>query len=153
MEPVALDARTAQVPGQRHELGDCRLAAVEARVEARDLRHPRQPLRHRLDGRQVVQEIKQASPETPIIVLTAWATLLDSNDTLLKQAEAVLRKPLSMAQLESVLRRLGASATRPKSHSPVETADTSPEPSNLGFFNSSIGIAAGNTKYQTPNTK
>ncbi|MCI0534548.1 MAG: response regulator [Verrucomicrobiales bacterium] len=62
-----------------------------------------------LDGRQVVQTIKSVSPQTPIIVLTAWATLLEANDPLMKQVAAVLRKPLSMAQLEAVLRRVGES--------------------------------------------
>jgi CheY-like chemotaxis protein len=75
-----------------------------------------------LDGRQVVQAIKQASPETPIIVLTAWASMLDSNDPLIKQVDAVLQKPLSMAQLETVLRRVSQSVA-PAGAGPQPPAD------------------------------
>lgn len=87
------------------------------------------------DGRQVVQAIKQASPGTPIIVFTAWATLLDANDPLMQQVEAVLRKPLSMTQLEAVLRRVGQSIAQPgpRGHS---TADSSREP-----LNSRMGVS------------
>ena len=41
--------------GQRHELGDGRLAAVEARVEAGHLRHVRQALGDGFDRREVVR--------------------------------------------------------------------------------------------------
>ena len=54
VEPVALEARAAEVPWEGHELGDRRLAAMKARVEAGDLRHAGQPLGHRVDGREVV---------------------------------------------------------------------------------------------------
>jgi two-component system, NarL family, capsular synthesis sensor histidine kinase RcsC len=78
-----------------------------------------------IDGRQVVQAIKHASPETPIIALTAWASLLDPNDTLIQQVEAVLQKPLSMAQLEAVLRRIGHSVNQSSAAKP-EMAEASP---------------------------
>jgi hypothetical protein len=38
--------------------------------------------------------------------------MLDPSDKLLKEVEAVLQKPLSMAQLDSVLRRVGQSIPR-----------------------------------------
>jgi signal transduction histidine kinase/ActR/RegA family two-component response regulator len=59
-----------------------------------------------LDGWQVVQAIKQCSPQTPVILLTGWANLLEKKDVL-EKVDAVLKKPLSMAQMEAVLRRFG----------------------------------------------
>jgi signal transduction histidine kinase/ActR/RegA family two-component response regulator len=79
-----------------------------------------------LDGRQVVLAIKRVSPETPMVALTAWATMLDPNDPLIKQVEAVLQKPLSMAQLEAVLRRVGPGMSPCQreldSHPPLDAA-------------------------------
>jgi signal transduction histidine kinase/FixJ family two-component response regulator len=78
-----------------------------------------------IDGRQVIQAIKHASPETPIIALTAWASLLDPNDTVRSEVQAVLQKPLSMAQLEAVLRRIGHSINQNAGAKP-DLAEASP---------------------------
>ena len=55
MKAVSLHAGRADLARQRHELRDRRLAAMEAGVEAGDLRHAGQPLRDRFDGRQIVR--------------------------------------------------------------------------------------------------
>ena len=55
MEAVALHVVADHGARQGHELGDGRLAAMEAGVEAGHLRHVGQPLGHRVDGGQVVR--------------------------------------------------------------------------------------------------
>ena len=54
MEAVALHSGVANRFRERHQLRHRRLAAVEAGVEARHLRHVGQPLAHRFDGGEVV---------------------------------------------------------------------------------------------------
>ena len=54
VEPVPLHAGTAQLTREGHQLRHGGLAAVEARVEARHLRHARQPLGRGLDRGDVV---------------------------------------------------------------------------------------------------
>ena len=56
VKAVALHAGVADLARQRHELGDRRLAAMKAGVEAGDLRHVAAGVRHdRLDRREVVR--------------------------------------------------------------------------------------------------
>ena len=54
MKPVTLHAAATDVARQRNHFRNRRLAAVEARVEARDLRHAREPLRRCLDRSEIV---------------------------------------------------------------------------------------------------
>ena len=65
VEAVALHAGLADLARQRHQLGDRRLAAMEARVEAGDLRHAGQPLGDRLDGREVVRLVERRERDEP----------------------------------------------------------------------------------------
>ena len=55
VKAVALHAGAADLPGQRNQFRDGRLTAMEARVEAGDLRHAGKPLGHRVNRRQVVR--------------------------------------------------------------------------------------------------
>ena len=59
VEAVALHTGRADLARQRHELGDGRLAAMEARVEAGDLRHAGQPLRDRVNRREIVRLVER----------------------------------------------------------------------------------------------
>jgi hypothetical protein len=59
VEAVALDPGLTDLSGERHELRHGGLAAMEAGVEAGDLRDAGQPLRHRLDGGEVVGLVKR----------------------------------------------------------------------------------------------
>jgi hypothetical protein len=58
VEPVALHAGGADLPRQRHDFGDGRLAAMKARIEAGDLGHAGETLRDRIDRRKVVRLVK-----------------------------------------------------------------------------------------------
>ena len=55
VEAIALDASRAHIAGQRHDFGDRRLAAMEARVEARDLWHTGKARRDGVNCREVVR--------------------------------------------------------------------------------------------------
>ncbi len=55
VKAVALDAGTADLPGQWNHFRDGRLTAMEARVEAGDLRHAGKPVGHCFNRRQVVR--------------------------------------------------------------------------------------------------
>lgn len=63
-----------------------------------------------VDGRQVVRAVKHVSPATPVIVLTGWADLVEPGDDLLGQVHALLKKPLSLEQLQNALAQLNAKA-------------------------------------------
>ena len=55
MKAIALHTGAANVPGERNQFRDRRLTAMEARVEAGDLRHAGKSLGHRVYRRQVVR--------------------------------------------------------------------------------------------------
>ena len=55
MEPVAADTLFAEAPREGECLGKIRLAAVEGRVEAGDLRNLRRSLHNRPDRREVMR--------------------------------------------------------------------------------------------------
>ena len=59
MEAVALHALRANLSRQRHQFSDCGMTTVKARVEARDLRHVRQPGGYRVDGGEVVRLVQR----------------------------------------------------------------------------------------------
>jgi CheY-like chemotaxis protein len=59
------------------------------------------------DGRQVVNAIKQESPETPIIMLTGWGSLMKEDGDLPEQVSGILTKPPRSAELREMLRRVG----------------------------------------------
>lgn len=59
-----------------------------------------------VDGRQVLRAVKHVSPDTPVIVLTGWADLIEPGDEVLDQVHTLLKKPLSLEQLQNALARL-----------------------------------------------
>ena len=60
----------------------------------------------RVDGRKVAAAIKQASPKTPVILLTGWGQrLLDEKD-IPPNVDRVLSKPPRVAQLRAALAEL-----------------------------------------------
>ena len=73
VKAVSLHARLADFARQRNELGDCRLPAMEARVEAGDLRHAGQALEHRFDRRQVVRLMERSQRDELLEALPVLA--------------------------------------------------------------------------------
>jgi signal transduction histidine kinase/ActR/RegA family two-component response regulator len=57
-----------------------------------------------MDGRKLSQSIRAGSPETPIIMLTGWGTLMRSEDETL--VDCVLSKPPKINELRGALRRV-----------------------------------------------
>jgi signal transduction histidine kinase/ActR/RegA family two-component response regulator len=57
----------------------------------------------RVDGRKVAAAIKQASPSTPIILLTGWGQRLLDEATLPENIDRVLSKPPRLNQLRAAL--------------------------------------------------
>jgi len=60
-----------------------------------------------LDGRQVAKELKRESPDTPIILLTGWGTLVKEDGELPAQVDGMLTKPPRARELREMLYRLG----------------------------------------------
>jgi nitrogen-specific signal transduction histidine kinase/CheY-like chemotaxis protein len=56
-----------------------------------------------VDGRQIVRTVKKESPDTPIIMLTGWAAMLDQEADLPPGVDALVTKPPSMDRLHEVL--------------------------------------------------
>ena len=52
-----------------------------------------------VDGRQVVLEVKTASPTTPVILITGWGEWFENNTGLPLPVEFVLDKPPKLAAL------------------------------------------------------
>lgn len=59
----------------------------------------------RVDGRRVAHEIKQASPDTPVLMLTGWGERLRAEEETPPHVDAVLSKPPRLKQLRAALAR------------------------------------------------
>jgi signal transduction histidine kinase/ActR/RegA family two-component response regulator len=59
----------------------------------------------RMDGRRVAQEIKQASPGTPVLLLTGWGERLRAEEDTPAHIDCVLSKPPRLKQLRAALAR------------------------------------------------
>jgi CheY-like chemotaxis protein len=56
-----------------------------------------------MDGRSVASAIKQASPKTPVILLTGWGQRLGGNEETLPFVDRVLSKPPQLKELRDAL--------------------------------------------------
>jgi CheY-like chemotaxis protein len=59
-----------------------------------------------VDGRQVAQTIKRESPDTPVIMLTGWGTMMKDDGDTPTQVDAVLSKPPKINELFETVARL-----------------------------------------------
>jgi CheY-like chemotaxis protein len=59
-----------------------------------------------IDGLQVARGIKAASPATPIVMMTGWATELKEKGEHTHEVDAIVAKPCSMIELNSLLQEL-----------------------------------------------
>lgn len=59
-----------------------------------------------VDGRQLTQVVKRESPSTPVIMLTGWGSLMQSQAELRAPVDLLLNKPPSMRDLQNALRRV-----------------------------------------------
>ncbi|HOM71424.1 MAG TPA: response regulator, partial [Armatimonadota bacterium] len=56
-----------------------------------------------MSGWQVAREIKGIQPETPVVLLTGWGTVLDENELEGSVVDMVLSKPVRLEDLSSVV--------------------------------------------------
>jgi CheY-like chemotaxis protein len=56
-----------------------------------------------MDGRRVAAAIKQAAPQTPIILLTGWGERLKAEEEMPPHIDHILSKPPKLAELRAAL--------------------------------------------------
>ncbi|MCI0744921.1 MAG: ATP-binding protein [Verrucomicrobia subdivision 3 bacterium] len=56
-----------------------------------------------VDGRQVAQMVKSECPQTPVIMLTGWGTILKEEGNLPVQVDLVLSKPPNLTELSNAI--------------------------------------------------
>ena len=67
----------------------------------------------KMDGHQVARTIKAESPNTPIIMMTGWGTIMREEGETASEVDAVIGKPPRMKELNDLLLRVTASDKRP----------------------------------------
>jgi signal transduction histidine kinase len=59
-----------------------------------------------LDGHQVARAIKEESPQTPVIMMTGWGTMMKEDEEATPEVDALIGKPPRMRELNDLLLRL-----------------------------------------------
>ena len=67
----------------------------------------------KMDGHQVARTIKAESPNTPIIMMTGWGTIMREEGETALEVDAVIGKPPRMKELNDLLLRITATDKRP----------------------------------------
>ena len=62
-----------------------------------------------VDGHQVARTIKTESPNTPVIMMTGWGTMMKEDGETVQQVDAVISKPPQIKELNELLLRVTAS--------------------------------------------
>ena len=68
-----------------------------------------------MDGRQLAQQVKALSPNTPVILLTGWGKGLDEPSDTAGLVDAWLGKPPRIAEIKQTLARVCANLAGPTS--------------------------------------
>jgi signal transduction histidine kinase/ActR/RegA family two-component response regulator len=61
-----------------------------------------------MDGTQVTRTIKAESPETPVIMMTGWGTMMKEDGEAAPQVDALIGKPPNIAELNTLLLNITA---------------------------------------------
>jgi CheY-like chemotaxis protein/anti-sigma regulatory factor (Ser/Thr protein kinase) len=61
-----------------------------------------------MDGYHLARAIKAESPQTPVLMLTGWGSMIKADVESAPEVDAVLSKPPRMQELNSLLQRLAA---------------------------------------------
>jgi len=69
-----------------------------------------------VDGRAVARAVKEASPRTPVILLTGWGAQMQAEGEVPANVDEVVSKPVTLDQLRETLARWSASAEMLESH-------------------------------------
>ena len=62
-----------------------------------------------MDGHQVARTIKTESPNTPVIMLTGWGTMMKEDGETAQKVDALVSKPAHLKELNELLLRVTAS--------------------------------------------
>ena len=65
-----------------------------------------------MDGHQVARTIKAESPNTPVIMMTGWGTIMKEDGETAPEVDAVIGKPPRMQELNDLLLRVTAPGKR-----------------------------------------
>ncbi len=90
-----------------------------------------------VNGREVAERIKAATPNTPIILLTGWGSMLEERGEPVPNVDAVLSKPPRVAALEEAVVRVTCQVKASPPPGP-----SSPEPAPFVSPDLQPGIAA-----------
>jgi len=71
-----------------------------------------------VDGHQVVRAIKADSPDTPVIMITGWGSMMKEEGETIPNVDALVGKPPSIQKLNELLLRLTANRTVPSVKTP-----------------------------------
>jgi signal transduction histidine kinase/ActR/RegA family two-component response regulator len=66
-----------------------------------------------IDGHQVARSIKAASPKTPVVMLTGWASTMQEDGDKASEVNAVVGKPARVGELHNLLLKLAAPSQAP----------------------------------------
>ena len=77
-----------------------RIEAADYRLVVADLRMPKK------DGMEFLEQVKQHSPQTAVVIITAYGTVETAVEAMKKGADDYLLKPFSADVLEKVVKRL-----------------------------------------------
>jgi signal transduction histidine kinase/ActR/RegA family two-component response regulator len=61
-----------------------------------------------MDGTQVTRSIKAESPETPVIMMTGWGTMMKEDGEAAPEVDALIGKPPNIAELNNLLLHITA---------------------------------------------
>jgi PAS domain S-box-containing protein len=65
-----------------------------------------------VDGRAVARAVKEASPETPVLLLTGWGAQMQADGEVPANVDEVMSKPVTLDQLRQALARWCGSAAK-----------------------------------------
>jgi signal transduction histidine kinase/ActR/RegA family two-component response regulator len=66
-----------------------------------------------IDGHQVARSIKAASPKTPVVMLTGWASTMKEDGEKASEVNAVVGKPARVGELHTLLLKLAGPSQAP----------------------------------------
>jgi CheY-like chemotaxis protein len=112
-EPLLREALKETLEGEGHtvELADGGESGLEAFRAARQRGEPFDVVitdlgMPHVGGRQVAQTVKEAAPETPVILLTGWGVLLSAANDIPAAVDLTLSKPPRIEALNRALARV-----------------------------------------------
>jgi two-component system response regulator AtoC len=75
-----------------------------------------------IGGVELLQRVQAASPQTPVVMMTAYGTIKSAVDAIKLGAFDYLAKPFDMEQMKSVVRKALAQRREMRAHEPLTTA-------------------------------